>query len=267
MVIREDGVPETEAFRGWLEYFPEIVALLVVLAGWILGRVASHLIGDAVPWINRISVRWGAEPKDLLTTAFGQGLKALTFWGILIISVVFGLSLLGGSELTEWLGRLVSISYQLLITLGILVFGHILGLLARSFVSGFSSLSGGKTLPRIAYGVVIIIAVVTALKHIGLDLTFITQFLLVIISLSLAGLGLAFALGAKTLVANLVAQGELQRYKPGDHLLIDGIEGTVQEIHRTGLVLSTKLGLASIPAARFAEVTVIEKHQDLSEGG
>lgn len=255
----------SESFSGWLEYFPEVVALLVVLAGWILGRVTSHLVGYGVPWINRVSVRWGAEPKTLLTPGFAKGLKALAFWGILTISVVFALSLLSGSELTEWLDRLVEFSYQLLITLGILLLGHILGLLVHSLLGGISGLSGAKTLPRVAYGIVVTIAAVIALKHIGLDLTLITQILLGMIFLFFAGLGLAFALGAKTLVANLVAQGEIQRYKPGDHLLVDGIEGTVQEVHRTGLVLLTELGLANIPAARFAEVTVVERHQESLE--
>lgn len=252
-------------FEGWLEYFPEIIALLLVLAGWVLARVVSRMIGSGVPWINRVSVRWGAEPKDLLTPAFTHGLKTLAFWGILLTSVIFGLSLVGDGQLTQWLDRLLGFSYQLLITLGILVLGHVMGLLARSLTGGLSGLSGGKTLPRVAYGIVIVIAAVTALKNLGLDLTFITQLLLVIIFLFFAGLGLAFALGAKTLVANLVAQVELQRYKPGDRLLIDGVEGTVQEIHRTGLVLSTAQGLASIPAARFAEVIVVEKRQDPTE--
>ena len=85
----------SESFSGWLEYFPEVVALLVVLAGWILGRVTSHLVGYGVPWINRVTVRWGAEPKTLLSPGSARGLKALAFWGIVTISVVFALRGIG----------------------------------------------------------------------------------------------------------------------------------------------------------------------------
>jgi len=244
---------------GWFKYLPEITAVALVVAGWILGRVARHGVVIGVPWINRLSVRWGAQPGDLLTPAFAKGLQALVFWGILITSVILGLLLMGVGEQTHRLDGLLGFTSQLLITLGILVLGHVLGTLARSLVGGFSD---GKALPLAAYTAFIMIAAVTALRHLGLDLTFITQLLLIIIAIFFAGLGLAFALGARTLVANLVAQGELQRYRPGDRLLIDGIEGTVHEIHRTGMILSTAQGLASVPAARFAEVIVIEQHPE-----
>jgi len=258
-------VSDNEMFSGWLEYLPEVTALLLVLAGWLLGRVASHAVSVGMPWVNRLSVRWGAQPGDLSTPAFTKGLQVLVFWGILMTSVIIGLQLIGAGELTGWLDSLLGFAPQLMITLGILALGHVLGLIARSLVSGPAGRSGGNVLPSAAYGVIITIAAVTAFKHLGLDLTFITQILLVITTVFFAGLGLAFALGAKTLVANLVAQGELQRYKAGDRLQVDGFEGTVQEIHRTGLVLSTDQGLASIPAAKFAEVIVIEKHPDPSE--
>ena len=254
-------------FAGWSEFLPEIAALLLVLAGWILGRFVSHAVSAGIPWINRMSVRWGAQPGEFLTPAFAKGLQVLVFWGILMTSVILGLQLIGGGELTGWLDGLLGFASQLLIALGILVLGHVLGLLARSLVGGRRAISGGSVLPSAAYGIFITIAAVTAFKHLGLDLTFITQILLVITSVFFAGLGLAFALGARTLVANLVAKGELQRYKTGDRLLVDGVEGTVQEIHGTGLVLSTEQGLANIPASRFAEVIVIEQRQDSAEDG
>ena len=257
----------SEILTGWLDHFPEIAALILVLAGWILARIARPAVTSAIPWINRMSRRWGAQSGVLLTPAFEQGLQALVFWGILLSSVILGLHMIGGGELTQKLDGLLVFASQLLVALGILALGHILGLLARSLVGGLSGFSEGKTLPWAAYGLIIGIATVTAFKHLGLDLTFITQILLLIITVFFAGLGLAFALGAKALVANLVAQGELQRYKPGDRLMIDGIEGTVQEIHRTGLILSTEQGLASIPAARFAESIVIEQSTESGEDG
>jgi len=256
---------ESEWFTRWADYFPIIAAVVVVFLGWILGRISRYAVASAVPWVNRMSLRWGAEPETILTPAFTQVLQALFFWVILLASIVLGLNLIGGGSLIQWLDGLLGLAPQLLVALGILAMGHILGLLARNLVGSLSGPQGGNTLPRTVYGIFVGIAAVTALKHLGLDLTFVTQLLLVIITVFFAGLGLAFALGSKTLVANLVAQGELQRYKPGDRLRIDDIEGTVQEIHRTGMVLSTAQGLASIPAAKFAEAIVIEPLQESAE--
>lgn len=254
-----------EMLSGWMSYLPLVGALLLVVVGWVLGRIARQAVVTGVPWVNRMSLRRGARPGVLLTPAFARALQILVFWGILLTSVFVALQLIGGGGPGQWLDVLISISSQLLITLAILAIGHILGILARNLVSRLSDPSGQSVLPWVAYGFVISIAAMTALRNLGLDLTFITQILLAVFSIVLAGLGLAFALGARTLVENLVAQGELQRYRTGDRLLVNGIEGTVQEIHRTGLVLLTSKGLANIPAARFAKAVIIKPLPDSCE--
>jgi hypothetical protein len=64
----------------------------------------------------------------------------------------------------------------------------------------------------------------------------------------------------------LAAGNELMNYKQGDRLRVDGIEGAIAEIHRTGVVLSTEEGLAWIPAKKFAEATVIVLQQEDDDG-
>ena len=246
----------SELSTGLMNHFPEIVAIVIVAGGWILARVARHAIVTGLPRINRVSARLNAQPGSMVTPAFVQMLQTLVFWGILLSSVIFGLMVLGSGELTIWLDGLLTFGVQLLVALGILALGHILGVLTRDLLRGLPATHDIGSLPRLAYVVIMAIAAVTALRQLGLALTFFTQILLVLITVLLAGLALAFALGSRTLVANLAAQGELQRYKPGDRIIIDGIEGTVLEIHRTGVVLSTEQGRASIPASKFAEMTV-----------
>ncbi|MFN2349328.1 MAG: hypothetical protein ABR558_07120, partial [Thioalkalivibrio sp.] len=86
---------------------------------------------------------------------------------------------------------------------------------------------------------------------------FITQLSLITLASLLGGLSIAFALGARQYVANLVAQPEMTRYASGDRLRIDDDEGVIVEIYRTGLTLETDQGLVSIPAARLASGRVV----------
>jgi len=242
--------------KGIVDHFPEIIAVAIIAGGWILARLARHAIAAGLPRLNKISTRWSVRPGSAVTPTFVQMLQALVFWGILLSSVIFGLTVFGSGALTQLLDGLLAFGAQLLIALGIVMLGHILGVLTRDLLRGLPASHDVSSLPKIGYVAIMAVAVVTALRQLGLNLTFLTQILLVIIAVLLAGLALAFALGARTLVANLSAQGELQRYKPGDRIVIDGIEGTVLEIHRTGVVLSTEHGRASIPALKFAEMTV-----------
>jgi hypothetical protein len=151
---------------------------------------------------------------------------------------------------------------HVLIAVVILAVAHILGSLARSVLSGLSRKAGLSALPRMTYALVLGVGLITALSHLGLDVTFITQMLLIVVGVFFAGLALAFAIGARTLVANLAAQEELSHYKPGDRLVVEHIEGTVIEVNRTGLVLVTEKGTARVPAAKLAETTILSINQD-----
>lgn len=257
---------ESGTVSDWLSHFPEIVALIVVVLGWFLARLLKNAVAAGMPLLNRLSARWGAQSGSLLSPKFSRLVEAFVFWGVWLISFVIAVHLLGGGEPSQWLDGLLAFVSRLLFALAILVGGHILGLLARSLLNGLSGSIEMSMLPRSAYAVIVAVAALTALKQLGLDVSFITQVVLVLVTVFLAGLALAFALGARSLVANLAAQGELQRYKPGDRLIVDGISGTVLEINRTGVVLSTSDGVASVPAARFAESTVITLQPGKGDG-
>ena len=77
---------------------------------------------------------------------------------------------------------------------------------------------------------------------------------------------LAFALGATRHVANLLAHRELSRISVGERIRVDELEGTVVEIHSTAVDIATKDGIATIPAARFAETSVLRLREDRGDG-
>jgi hypothetical protein len=257
----------SERFTDWLSQFPELMALLVIIAGWVTAILVRRAVAVAVPRINRSTIRLGSRSGPVLSPQFAQLLQHFVFWGILLASVILGFSLLGDGEVSRWIDGLWVFVSHLLVALGILAVGHILGLLARSLVNGLARDGGAAALSRMAYAVIAGIAIVMAISHLGLDISFLTRLVLVILGVLFAGLALAFALGARALVANLTAQNDMQCYTAGDRIRLDDVEGTVLEIHRTGLVLSTAEGLARIPAAKFAEMTVIVLHKDAEDDG
>lgn len=247
-----------------IDQHPVIVAVLFVAVSGILALMVSKGLALVIPWINRAPNRLSAKPEPVLSQEFSRLLQLGAFWGILLAGIILGLALLGDGELSGWLDRSWAFLARLLVALGILVTGHILGSLTRLLIRGLLKGNEFAALPRIAYAAIAGVALLIALSHLGLDISFITQLVLVFVAVFLTGLALAFALGAKTLVANLSAGGELMNYKPGDRLRVDGLEDTVLEIHRTGAVLSTEEGLARVPARKFSEmtVTILRKEED-----
>lgn len=113
---------------------------------------------------------------------------------------------------------------------------------------------------------ILVLAILTAVQHVGLDVSFVQQLLVLLLALTLGGLSLAFALGARRHVSNLVARSATARFTPGDVIRIDDHEGPIIEIHRSGVDLSTAEGVVTIPAARFEEVPVLRREPGSADG-
>lgn len=253
---------EFNQIAGWVRDFPELLAVITLLAGWLVARLAERGMAVLIRLANRLTARLGSHSTALISARMDRTLQQFAFWGLLLLTFALALRLLGVAQISEWLDRLLAFVPRLLVGLAIIALGHILGLLSRSLLTQIDTRQTLGQLPQLAYLTVLVIALVTAFAHVGLDVSLISQLTLLLLGIFLGGLALAFALGARQLVANLAAQAETHRYQPGDRVRIGAIEGTVVEIYRTGITLATADGLASIPAARFAASPVIKLHPD-----
>jgi small-conductance mechanosensitive channel len=70
----------------------------------------------------------------------------------------------------------------------------------------------------------------------------------------LFGAALAFGLGAKTAVSNILATFYVRKmYKVGDQVKIDDIQGKIAKIDDTSVVIDTQAGQVIVPAKNFSE--------------
>jgi uncharacterized protein YacL len=100
------------------------------------------------------------------------------------------------------------------------------------------------------------VALLTAMGHLSINISFIANVIVILLATFMGGLALAFALGSKQLVANVLARRGMDRYRIGRHIRIDDIEGEIIEILDTAVVVENELGTTIIPASRFAETSV-----------
>jgi len=244
--------------RSLVETYPELTAVLVLVLGVIIGKLAEvavrrlFLIGD------RMVSRYSSRNHYVVSPLLQQGLALLVFATVLVLAAVIAVRLLDIPQLTAWLDMLFDYLPRFALGLAIIGMGSVVGALLRNLTAGMLAQGNGNALlPRLVQAAVVAVAVITGLQQLGIDITFITQLSLIVLASLLGALSIAFALGARQYVANLVAQPELARYASGDRLRIDDDEGVVVEIYRTGLTLETDEGLVSIPAARLASGRVV----------
>ncbi len=244
---------ETSASLGFASR-PEVVALVTLIGGIIIARLASIGVGALLSAIDRQSARLTTTEEGLIPPGLARVSRVFVFWLLVAGSVLLALRVMGVGGLPELLNSVLGFMPKLFVAFSIIVAGHLLGLFSAQMLSKLSDVWSAKSaVPRLLYLAIMAVAVVMGLQHVNVDITFVTQLVLILVGTISAGLMLAFSLGARRHVANLLARRELSRLAIGDRVKIDGIEGNIVDIHSTALDISTEEGIASVPAATLAE--------------
>lgn len=245
----------------------ELIAIVILVLGVVAARLASVAAGALLGFLDRRAAQLSTTDKPLISPRLVRVIRAVLFWLIVVLAISYALAVLGVGDLPTLLGSVMGFVPQLLVGFTIVVAGHIAGLLASHVVSNLSDeLTPSSLAPRLVYVTIVVVAVVMGLQHINVDISFVTQLLLIAFAVAGAGLMLAFALGARQHVANLLARRELSRFTVAERIRVDGVEGEIVDIHATGVDIVTDEGIVSVPAARFAQTVVVRLTTTDSDG-
>jgi small-conductance mechanosensitive channel len=103
-------------------------------------------------------------------------------------------------------------------------------------------------------GLLVVLAALVSLEQIGVHGEMLVTLLTVVIGVGMAGAALAFGLGARTAVSNIVgAYYVAQTYRVGQTVRVGEFEGRIVRTTATTVVLDNKGGQVSVPARLFAE--------------
>ena len=156
---------------------------------------------------------------------------------------------------------------NLLILGGLIILsGYLIGIIVRSLLAGLMGVNSDHLVPRFAQLLVITAAVLTGLAQTAIDISFISNVMVILLAFFFGGLSLAFALGSRQLVENLLARRALDRYRVGDTIRVNGTQGKIVEILSTAVVLESSQGLVTLPTGRFVEAEVLLVNDDPEEG-
>lgn len=252
-----------------LVYLPKVVAAIVVLLlGWILARLLSLLVIRGVARIDQFwhkminrSGQDQLQPRHPPTRMMGE----LVFWLLLLVFVSLAGEILGLTIFATWIQDVFA--YLPLAAAGLLIVlvGFAVSSLARDLVlsaAESAELANGELLARATQFIILFIAVILGIELIGIDILFLSVFVGIILATMLGGIALAFGLGARTHVSNIIAVNQLRKlYQPGDRIRIGDIEGRLLEITLSRVLIETDSGSVSVPAKLFDEqtVTTLEK--------
>jgi small-conductance mechanosensitive channel len=90
----------------------------------------------------------------------------------------------------------------------------------------------------------------------GVDIALLTAIFSVSLAALLGGFALAFGLGARTAISNIIGSHYLrQTFELGQSVRIGGVEGKIVEFTGNAVILEVPEGRVIVPAKQFGEMT------------
>lgn len=253
-----------ETFFAFLPSVLGSVALLVV--GWFLARalrgVTRRIVAHLLERLSRQRVaRTSAIDTRMQQTQTYQSapavVGAIVYFMVLIFFVAAAIEALGLPTISNVLS-LVTAYFPRVLAAVIIVF---IGLWAGDFVNTVVSRTAG--IKAIGYAQVVgralqiligVLFLIIAVGQLGIDSSILVITLAIVFAATFGGAALAFGLGARATVGNIIAARYVKRgYSPGDTVKIGDVQGKVMEITDTAVMLDSSEGRVMVPAERFSE--------------
>jgi hypothetical protein len=239
-------------------------ALVLLLAGLLAARLVRALTLKLLHLLNLFLERV-LSGRIRAVVHFSSGitrlLAAILFWITLFVFATAALRTAGLTGIAAWLERVVDFLPGIVSGGLIIVVGYILAGLVREVTlaaAHSADFTEAVVISRLAQAVTLVTALIIGLDQIGIDVSFLTTMLGISSAALLFGFALAFGLGARTLVSNLIAAHHLRdMLEPGQQIRMGEWEGTVLEVAATAVILDTESGRVSVPAKLYQEQAVV----------
>jgi small-conductance mechanosensitive channel len=256
--------------QGLVAAFPNILtAALVLVLGWglawVLRKAVRRLFRSVRNHLAPGSARsaWTEAVDDQRT---GDVAAGGVYWLVMLTALVVAIDALGLPAFNRWIGAFAGYLPKVAIAMAVLLGGVIASRLARNAILKTALRvppTQARNLARLAQVSVLAAAALIAAEQLGLDVSLLTAVFLIGLAAALGGAALAFGLGARELMADILAMHYVQKsYRVGQIVRIGSDQGRIVRTTRTAVVLENVDGELSIPGRHFADQRSVLLNQE-----
>lgn len=237
-------------------------AALVLLVGWVVAKICAFVARTGTERALRKLGSSDAMARALdtsgATSVAPRLIAGSLFWIVMVLFTVAAVEILGLPILTELFGRLAAYLPNIVAAIALIVGGLVVARLLRGpavrAAAWLRLEHHADRLSAIVHTLTVAVATVMALEQLGVEGRVLEIILAITLGSIFAAGALAFALGARPAVSNIVAARYVsQLCRVGDTVSIDGHRGTVVQITATAVILQSDEGQTAVPAGRFHE--------------
>lgn len=247
---------------GMYDQFPKIlVALVILLLGYLTALIIKRLTIRFLLYLNRgMNLRLQNKMLNVDLKNSATFIAATFFWVIILVTLLLCIHMLEISFLKDFFDQVIRFVPNIIVAIIIVFVGIISGRLLADLLNSAARRSGVRN--RGFLGIIVryftlIVAILIAADQLGIQVGFLSAIINIILAALLLSAALAFGLGAKTSVGNILGAYYARRdYKVGNRIRFDDAVGTIVKISDHSVHLETHEGRIIIPAKQFNELKI-----------
>jgi small-conductance mechanosensitive channel len=242
-------------------YLPNLAAAVgLVLLGWMVAWLSRAVVVRVLGALLGLMARQPALGRAIERTRLGPGFAGLVgrivYWFVLTLFVAAAVERLDLTIAAALVSAFAAFLPRVMVGLVIVFAGIVAGQAAFGAVQRASLAAGlpqATLLARSAQVILTFFGLVTGADHVGIHSTLLTVVVATAVGAVLGGATLAFGLGSRMAVSNIVAVFYLLKtYRVGQVVRIGDIEGPIVEITQTGVLIASPEGRVLVPGNRFS---------------
>jgi hypothetical protein len=239
-----------------------LVVIILIILGWVFARLISALVQRL---LRRLRVDGIFERAGLaegftragITRSASELIGLVIFWLVFLSFILLALEQFGLMAVVLPLQGLISYLPRLLASALVLIVGaflaQFLGRVSQATASGMG-IEFHQPLGQFVQVLLLVVTVILAVDQLGFNLTLLTETFTNILTVVVAGLVLAFALGARSVAGNILAgYYAREQFSLGEHIVVDEQEGTLEAIGTLNVEIAAGEDRVFIPNIRMIE--------------
>lgn len=248
-----------------------IVALLLLIAGWIIARLARSAVQRLLDSVQKSIARRSGRPETDTGAerVSARVLSGVVFWAVILLFAATATQIIGLELFTRWMAGIVKhvpgVAAGLIIIAAGFVASGFVGDLVRSSARRLQTTQQGA-LARVAQTATLLVAILVGADQIGLEVRWLAILVAVAMGVTLGGAALAVSLGSRHFVSNAIGAHYMrQSFRVGERVKVMGYEGRIIDININSVVLQTESGRVNIPAGVYSSAAIELMSDERSE--
>ncbi len=248
-----------------ISFVPKLIGALVVLTiGWMIAKIVRAILQRSLragldSLLERMGVMETLE-ASAISAAPSEIVGQVSYWLLMILFVMGASDIVGLDSVSTAITRIFGYLPSVISAALVLAAGVFLARFASNVVVSAATaadLSYARGLGAVANTSIVVMVGVVTIEQLGVD----TQILITVITVTVAaitaGMGLAFALGARDVVRGILAGHYLRQSLPmGERVEVAGEQGVVESIGPLATTFRNGEARFSLPNSRLVDELV-----------